>query len=1151
MPPNGEAAGAIDEAEKAKQEIIAKVKEISEEKDAKVRAEKKEILKKELLEELKQRKVATHEVLERGVVDARDEARAVKRSVMKVLEAVKQGIITPPEHAKVLMANLADKPLQLTDHVAVQLYSFISKYLTTEILLGQPGQPLTDFEKALDELSKREPMAGNVIRESILEKPEKFGLTKEKAEERLDEELGQSHVSSAAEDSFEKKRYEVMRMLNVEGASRNVIPDEKALRVAEALISKESLLTFIQEIKTQIKGNNPGLSEAEIQKKVSVELELRILLFYDNVFTNLDKHQPTKYYQEITAKDPYYNFQVVFDRLEKQLGQLADNLSGSSEGEDFWKIDHERFDEEREYTTEGGKKEKIRYLVDRIRPYPIRKAASLPDFLKYLQIVVNHEQDMREFLHNATAMFHNPAGEGGFYKQLAGYAEKMRSSDIDMFLATADNKFFMEAFNLYHKITQKEFAKYDWRHPEALFEVYQGNMTKIEHQVMERLRKMHGGDVEEWRLIRAMKMAVGASLGVFMTEVENAAYADPNLDEKGSFSFKSYYRNDAAAIGPLNPFTHDFWRWQQAGTLMSDMLFLPIQEKMPEKWWQRLHPKNWRVWDHTKVYKELKGYREEFEQRKKLTPLEDSIRLIDMQNPGRIGGPITRGGWRTYYSFEDWLVWKSPEGRPTEIFNFEESWKAIENIGFEPLLNFVGKFDMKHFEGNELREFFEYVYDKYQTSGDMGFGDYFAGIEQKIEKLSDFKGTKHQKEEHVKEKTKEIYQDELFKILARALKQRVPTIFLRLERGRFMEKGKGDRILDKLQDAYGAEEAEKIVDNIILAETLLREETSSYMIKGIEEGKRLNEVEYHGYKYELTPEKLRSLLKASGVDGAEIDTAVEALSTIRDSFLTTGYLDKFSEKIKQNGKGGPRTDLPFAIAPDEFDMRFINFRSAGSRVLARLTGELNHGEEKMYAHLKNFGKILKETSLDGKHDMSNLIKAFEDIEEYMETLHGKEYAYQWVDHLAQVAIAYFRKDTWSRNFLTKFLRIGKYNSMAAEISGKFRGVWEWEVADIHHFISSLERKNIFQKDPFDVSKVKVEPRKIFGREEIFGISFGNKVTRGHDFKYYGHRLSKVTGSTIFHIGSEIINKYIPLFLLAVLWIYVSQAFKDASGEKKH
>ncbi|MBI4225547.1 hypothetical protein HY612_00365 [Candidatus Roizmanbacteria bacterium] len=1081
------------------------------------------------------------------------EAAFALRTVIRAVEAAKKGIVvSKTTQGQELLVKLGEKSYT-SFSVASAIEANLADYLIGNKNITVSAQPgvKSDFERAFENLRSDSITAAKLIGDSIisLARDGKIpGLTEEVAKVKFKvEEEGKGAEKSRRELN---ERENLIRLLQI---NPNYIRTEEQWEILKAISSPENFKEFVQKIEKEM-GEKPeirGLRTEDFEKKLSEQIELKIALFFDHLFAHLDKSKPTKFYREVTQEDPFYGFQVVFDRLNIQLSQLADQFEASTDPEikeflkkRLFKKSEERFDEERVYG-----ENKIKYTGDRIRPLPVRfESKNIADFINYLRILTSHEQELREFGHNVKAMYFQPAKEGGFYAQLANYVEIMRTSDIDQFMALPDSEIYMIAFSLYNGFMQEEYAKYDWMHPSSLLVKIFSHTNKVEDEILETLKNEYKDKgVDEWRLRRAVSLAVASSLGIFMTDVENASYADPNLNPDGTPAYASFWRNDTASLTPLNPFPHVFWRWQAERSLMADLLFLPVGGKLPGLF---------NAWDHRVVFEEMQKYRESYAQRS-LNPLADGRkRLIEIMNIARGGGPISRSGWRTFFAYDEWLIFEKEGGLVTDKLNYLESWKSIENIGFEVLFNYIAKYDkskVAFFNHNkdikeniratvidQRKDFFKHIYSKYLNTQatDAEFNKFFDALVKEAEES---------------DKPENVYKLAVYKALTGVLKARVPTKFLRLERGRLTKGGKEARLWDSIQNELGisVQEFDRIIKYVILGESLLRQKVSQKMIKWLEDNpkKKFNEFEVD---YRLTEDELGSLLRGKATDD-DINLAKRALRLLLNK-VNDSYLKNFAEKLEARNTPYVYTDLPFAVAPEELEMRLINFRTAGPRVLSRLMTWNSKAETVIAKHLEHFFEYLQETSINGKHDTSEIVKAIQEIQVAIEAEHGKEQAYNVAYDLAAVTISFFKKDTISRFLLAKPFLIGRKNSLAAEYAGTLRGVWEWEADEINRFVYELERRRILPKEPYDLSKGDIytyteQPKEI----NLFGKKFklgGRKDKREPDYSYFGGKLRKEFGGALVHQAWEVLNTLVPLFLLYLLYRFIKEALAEAEGKKK-
>jgi len=538
--------------------------------------------------------------------------------------------------------------------------------------------------------------------------------------------------------------------------------------------------------------------------------------------------------------------------------------------------------------------------------------------------------------------------------------------------------------------------------------------------------------------------------------------------------------------------------------------------------------------------------------------------LKDFKNFTQAGGPITRAGWRMEDGTLDHLyVYKRrADGTLSDSFNYLESWKSLENVGFEVLFNFqrklgeIFKDPSKHLADRE--GLFRYLYQSYIAPGasEADFKGYFAQLEHAASRR-EYLGknpdlTKPQKFE-------DVYRYEVNRALSRILKRRIPTKFLRLERGRLLRGGKNARLWDSIQQelSMSAEDFDSTIKDITTAEVLHRNEVSELMARHADhnsgEDKKFNHLPAD-FSYHFTRDRLRALLSENrfGEGGSNrIERAMQVFERL-DGKVGDAYLDHFAVKLqyRYNAPGNARrqfTELPYAIAPEEFDMRFFNWRGAGPGVLKRLNNESARVETEIVTLIKQYPQLLRQVGANGKQDFGEIVDALDKVKETMNKMAGgTSQPTEMVGHLAAVTIAYFKKDTVARNIFTKLFVVGGPSSLAAEFAGTGRGVWEWEVSDIHKFIAALEARRVIPKRPTELGEIKVEevPRKYLGKR--LGKRFAKKnVKREAIIGYSGGQLRKDFGAQGKHIFMEILNKYVPLVLAIILMAAIADGVEDA------
>lgn len=115
--------------------------------------------------------VVSHYESARDIRGVLTQAVDVKKTLVKVLEGVKAGIIKPLPTSSVIIGELAARDEQLTDISSSYLQPILEKYINQEdITFSKSGQPLTQFEKDFRELKANYSTAAQFLGQIIKDK---------------------------------------------------------------------------------------------------------------------------------------------------------------------------------------------------------------------------------------------------------------------------------------------------------------------------------------------------------------------------------------------------------------------------------------------------------------------------------------------------------------------------------------------------------------------------------------------------------------------------------------------------------------------------------------------------------------------------------------------------------------------------------------------------------------------------------------------------------------------------------------------------------------------------------------------------------------------------------------------------------------------
>lgn len=945
--------------------------------------------------------------------------------------------------------------------------------------------------------------------------------------------------------------------------------DAEDERVLRSLKSVDDFAKFTEEIRENIR-EEQDLAGEELDRETAKQVEQEIVVRFSKLTRRVDQEKPSEIFEEIIQEGSFFSsIQIIRTQLLQKIRLLteeAEKRSTHKEDDEralpeilrsmqFFKRVSEKSLGTKEIDIGGGETKTIN--VEKITPTPKNKSISVGEFLGALHTQIDNEYVARAYMHNIRAIFLRGKGESGFWDQLQNFATRLGATDIDRLTSLPDNELFMSAFQLYSKYVEERFALYDWVHqPNMFINDLQGTTSEIENKVFEDLEKLFPEAAKDpWRLRRALNFGVGLSKGVFLTEIESAAWADPNVrtDKEGESTFVSYYTNDNAALQTLNPL-HHFLRWQQEGILKGPTLFMPVEGYSKSMFG---------LWDHAKLWERMKAFRESWTKGqaaydKIKTNKNEKTFFEILPNIGKVGSFLTRSGWRVGPAYEGWMEY---DEKGTEL-NILESWKAIENIGYEALLNFardrlLNSHDeyFKNFlkkDSEERTAFFDYINKRY-----INFDNGTGGV--RINLTDEFKQTEKQlrdewsKDPHKKgEKItdKDVYERLLYKALAGALRNRIPTKFIRMERDRTSEKGirAWDRIRQNLNkdepEWWNSKQMDEMMDNLMMVELRLRQETSEGMTKHLEAGnKSLRGYDENGLRYVVTEANIERILKRIGLSEGEIERTQALFREINNAFLQRDeFFNGFARKIQQK-------EFPFALAAEELETKFLAFRAAGESVLSRAMGDNAQIEQHFSDKLQGYLDSLHATSINPQHDLSKILESLQEMKSTYEALHGPQTGFEIAHHLVGFTIAYFKKDTVAKNIFIRVSRLGRGrpNSIAAEVAGTFRGVWEWENTDIDNFIVELERRRIVPKGAHELKKAPEVER----RKPLFGfIPMGYKVKYDPTIEITGKRLREDFGATKWNITTEFVSKYLPLIMMFILFQAIARAAKEELGGGK-
>ncbi len=1163
----------------------------------------------------------------------RKEAVDVKKTLVKVLEAVKAGIITLPGQSKVLFDELAERG-GFTDTSASYLQPILEEFIKKDITFSKAGEELTDFEKRFRQLKKDNPIAAQQLGQILNDKINSFtGTSREDLQKQLEMNINDEGKVVIPEEEERRKAEEKTQQLQEE---RERIEEEKqnlekeALsrhrgeqspeEIANSLLQEfnlyltepdkafllaiyvpEKFIEYVEEEKTKaiekIGKKDQELShhdEEHVYELASEAIEHKLIEIVDKILTRFSETNPENFFEQVASQNFMRGITTTLATLGSYLDRLKTGLEKYENQEGAPKmfrsvgLEPIREDIQLDYEDETGKTVHVDKPRTRYRPLSKPEEVKLSGFASYMRLMLDEYVAEREYLHNSRAILMHPKeGDHGFYENLAHYAEKMKTPALEEMFLLPNADILQDAINLYDKFVDEQFASQDWKHTADMFLNKTGTVTtKLEEEVLTALKKMHP-EMKESALKSALFMAVGAHRGVFMTEEEKAAYADPFLTPEGHATYTSYFTNDTDPLVPLNP-AHFFMRWQAERSLPL-WLFLPVEGKHPNK-----GLKTTGSWDHLQLWDSMKKYKDSY--LKGRNEMQKDPLLIDfMLDISNVGGPSKRRGWRIYYSTQGHFVYKPDKetGKSTQKVDVLNTWKAIENIGYELCYDFVfiqragaGFLSSKYESSAEKKDFFEYLYKNYFLSDSTKFHgsqvpDFLKGLSSKAKELAELKLQKGLINRDKLEDQIEIERSNLFmsEALARLVAKRFPSKVLRIDRDRFHEqernpdgsvKKAGQSRWNKIREdmKMSSSEFDKVMKNLCLAEAMLRKDVSKQMKTNLKEyasknHKKLEDLDvgFHvdevreGIDFRLTDRKIEDYLKDK-VDKPEDLTHVMTLyKLLQENYIgennnSQEFLQTFSRYL--NPTITEEGSYTFTFGLDDTDMSLVAFRGTGGRLLARALRDTAATEKGVTAEIIGLNDKLHAAAINGKQDFSELVASLKKMRDTLADVHGPDYGQKVAHHMALAIINFFKQDTLGRSVFTSWMVKGKPQSLASEIyGGPLANVWEWDVATIDKFIYNLRIARVIPQQGFEPSSDAFELKDRY--IDLFGkkIKVGKiKVATKKEYVWDEAALRRDAGAQGKHVAWEMITNIFPILLAFIVWKWLQEAAKELEGKKQ-
>ena len=1180
------------------------------------RAQLAQDVKDSLREQIRQHLAAESEPGQADTPEAKKEkADNAKRILFEVKALGEKDVNVVDRKSQLLVDDLVEniKNGVLNDKDTLD----IEKYLGTELIngvvfSGEKDQTSTT-ENNLKNLLQVNQKAASLVYQNVINNLGTYGTTAENLRQKI---IGPNQENNSGSQNQRESRYSENQDINSEMIESGFQHAESyylgrftkdQMDIIQTFYSPTAFVEYLEDLsnrtpdgkkdpikvleeknkikehikryyETNHKDFEPGDSlEKQVEKHwgemVSEQMNWKVSDVINQLFLELQSKSPHKFYEEIMQSDPFYGPNAIQLRIQAALNALMTKV-GQLEKDTNDPL-HQRLEKLNLYrhaeSQEKHIEERDGKTYPRLKPIPFGEKIKTSDFIKYVGMTIDHTIHKAEYFHNSRAIYGHPAGEKGFYNQLGGFAEMLKGTDIDEILMLPDGQQIMQAYQLYEKMLEEDFASLDWRHrPDQFQNQLERVNSKLEGEIIKQLMDFYP-DLPETRITNIVNAAVGISRGVFLTESEKSAYADP-VDSEGSGMVASYSTNDAASLNVFNPL-HNALRWQGEHN-WNMMYFMPVAGQPG-------------MWDHSKAWGNMAKYMDSFIAGKGRGTGKDKLPVLfadAMMDINNVGGPNKRKGWRMSYSLDGHYIWDKDN-----TINAPETFKAMEAIGYEAIANFIdtdlmGKDLLKASESTdpgqakERKDLFRYIFKKYFSDNPDKFQEseldnYLAklrvqGEKNTLAKIKKNKGTTSNGEESIIDGSWDdqvTYEtSKLFMKNAKAyyVAARMPSKFLRMDRNRFTEDGisRWERTFKEFEKEKGWDRAkfDLTMKDLNMTEMLLRRKISEKIREQISFDKnwKLNQID-EDFPSRLNEDIIRELLakKSNGKDifksSKEIDDVVALWRHIRTDLGQNKFLD---------GDGAEKIDkYTFTFGLEDTDISLIPYRGTGPRMIARAIKDTGSIEENVTKWMLKMPDVLSEIAVSGKHDFTPIIEYLRVAKKAINDVHGSEGAQKFAYKIAGTVINYFKKDGMAKPLFGLF-GIGKINSMAAEYAGRSTGVWEWDSRDIDRFCVALESYRILPLNAYDLNKTergKKEGIYIGGKLEDRWIKlpflkkpirFGKK--RHIDFEFNGAKLRKEHGADLKAITFDMINMLLPLAMAFVLWKYIKDAMDEAEGKKK-
>lgn len=1092
---------------------------------------------------------------------------STKEHLLKIYLAAQKGVqVAKTRQAQTILNNLSFR--LASQEKAVDLMTKFAPYLLGEkdIVLSTDDQK-SEFVKEVERYREEDPITASYLIDAVVDNHGQYGKERKDVEEMfgIKREDRSENQNRGNNPNFERIEH---LFANLSSSDREFFDRflhdtdfyiDTFVEKINQLRSKENeggeLAKEIRDVHQQLFGSTISEAnlKAEVEKrimtKVAENITNRLNDIYIQIYMKIFTIGADKPFEEAEREDLMRGIEVLRNEIERSFFRIKTEVK---------ELEQQRDDRVRDLTLYyHGEEENtiyemgidgIRRPVPRTRPTPILKPISLSDFSINLISEFDHWRARTGYSHNASYTYSFPAHEGSFYKGLAKYAEQIKGISLDSFMLLPDAPLVQEAFVLYTKLLQEEYARIDWRlRPDMFSNKLSEFNNGVEKEVANYLRISHGKELSDMRINNAIKSAVGFfARGVYLTESETNAFADP-VDAKGTGFFPSYGTNDASPIMALNPL-HRILRWQGQGNF-NQAFFIPVTGDAG---------KFFGGWDHNSVFRNITAYKDQFKHLENGIEGSNKNLFIDtLLGVAKTGSVFFRGGWRNNMMYEPHYVYK---GELNSEIDLIKSFRAVDVIGYEAVKYFLSSLNSDFYNNFKLpsaaekMELYEFIFNRYfkAINENANFSSYMSNLSS-LAKEEMKKNNEEITEESLQKKIDGMFTD---RTMARIIALRFPTKFLKIDKNRFHYNNKEDQYSrwNKIfNDMINTEEYKNITNDefdrsmkdLAFIESYLRMRSSDRIFETAQmtrnrEGFSLGD--YDKLMKNLTEESVKTILRekfGGERTDRDINRTIKLYELIKKNYLNESFLDNKAMDMMSL--------YPFAFGVEDVDSRLIAFRGTGPRMAARSIGDIALLEDEVINGLLDLPKLLHKISIDGKNDFSPIIEYLQKAKNAFDSVHGVgDEFYKFAYNVSGLVVNYFKKDSISKAFGGIF-GLGRINSIAAEYAGRSAAVWEWDSSVIDRYMTAVESYGILPLQGYNMS---IGPRFVDRKIKILGLEFklGRKIQP--DFKWTAARFRKEFGGDFKAIAFDMVNKFLPIVMALILWQYLKEALEDAQGKKR-